>query len=294
MTSTVTSLTRSIDKSLIARLFAKFKGRYGNLWTSRGATAEEWDFILDDWLSELCSFKFEELRAAVKNALSIFPDFPPTLGQLVNLCLKEAGLPSQQEVIRLMVKREFTHPLVKMIYDKIGSFTVKNGKEEDINHKVKNCYAECLADFHCYPEVSWKALNDYNSIPKKLSPPDKILTSSERKGFKERLAEYQKIVNAEKSKLTENKPIEFDEKEIQSESSRYKAHCDYLLSVPERLVLGLTPKQAYHRQRLLNRGETAKHLREAGYVSPEQREGYEASKSYNNKPIKMYKNWIND
>lgn len=294
-TPQVIQLTHCIDLALIARLFARFRGRYGNLWTSRATCDDDWEFIMDDWLQELSKFTLEQVRAAVNKTLSEFVTYPPTLGQLVELCMKESGVPEAHEVIRLMVARDFSHPLVKMIYDKVGSWTLTNGKSEEIERKVKEHYQSTRAEFYVEPKKAWEQLESFNAKPKELPEPPKIPSNEERKGFKERLAEYYKLAEEGRTKLNDLKPIEFDEREIKPGGKQYAAYENYLLSVPEHLVLGLPPKYAYDRQRILNKKETVKHLKEAGYVPYSEREGFDDLKTSDKiKPTRMYKNWVNN
>lgn len=265
-----TSLTHYVDEALIARLFARFRGRYGNLWTSRATCDEDWEFIIDDWLQELSKFTLDQVRAAVNKALAIYKEFPPTLGQLVDLCMKESGVPGIQEVIRLMLIRDFNHPLVKMIYDKIGSWILTNGKEDDIQRKTKEYYIEEFANFKINPQKAWLELESFNQKPKELPPPDKIPTKQEIKSFKERLSQYQQ--NLENAKLLHaGIPYkEFPEDKIKVgarsfDQKVYDEWRDYLLSIPEEQTITLPIKYIYERNRFLNMNEQKKYLEELGY-----------------------------
>lgn len=292
MTSMETISTRSIDASIIVKLFAKFRSRYGQLWTSRAKVDEDWEFIIEDWLEELLPFDLETVRQAVKEALMQHKEYPPTLGQLVDLCLKATGVPGEDQIINLMVQREFNHPLVKLVYDKIGSWQLKNGKSEEIRAKVKSVYADCLNKFTAEPESQWAQLNivkEQLSLPPVEHP--KIPSQEERRGFKERLDEAKKLAEEGRATLKNMNPPEFDEKKIRPEGEQYDDYCKYLLSVPEHLVLGLSPKYAYDRQRLLNMKDTARHLKEVGYIHPKDRIEDEAPRNTGGKPTRMYKNW---
>ena len=295
----VTQLTHCVDESLIARLFARFRGRYGNLWTSRATCDEDWEFIMEDWLIELSKFSIEQVRAAVNKTLTEFKEFPPTLGQLVDLCMKESGVPSPQEVIRLMVARDFTHPLVKMVYDKIGSWTLTNGKSEEIERKVKEHYSEARSSFYVEPAKAWLQLESFNAKPKELPPPDKIPTAKELKSFKERLAEYQQKLEEAKINCNGIPYKEFDEKKIKVggrdfDQAVYNEWRDYLMSITEEQTMILPVKYLYERNRFLNMRDQKKYLEKAGYVADANRTPQEQGRSGNGKPTKIYKNWQGD
>lgn len=294
--TTVQYLNNEVDRRLVQKLFLRFANKYGNLWTSRLGENGDWKACEDDWLTELSAFTVRDAVAAIKKALVIYRDYPPTQGQLIDLCLKESGVPSEDEIIKLMVAREFSHPMVKLVYERVTSWTLTNGKSEEVRAKTKAVYSECLAQFTAEPVQHWERLN---AIIDQLSLPpaehEKIPSQKELKGFKERMEEFQKLADEGKAKLKDMKPIEFDEKKIKPEGEQYNDYCQYLLSVPEHLVLGLPPKYAYDRQRLLNHKDTDRHLKESGYVPPNQREGFAAPiTSDKRKPTKVYKSWTQD
>ena len=290
--NTVQYLNNEVDRRLVQKLFLRFANKYGNLWTSRLGENGDWKSCEDDWLEELSAFTVRDAVSAIKKALVIYKDYPPTQGQLIELCLKESGVPSEDEIINMLVNRQFDHPMVKLVYDKIGSWQLKNGTSESIRIKTKSVYGDCLANFKAEPEKQWAQLSvvkEQLSLPPVEHP--KIPTNEERRGFKERMAEFQKLAEEGKAKLKDMNPIEFDEKKIRGEGEQRADYEKYLLSVPEHLVLGLSPKYAYDRQRLLNIKDTARHLQECGYVHPKDRIEGEAPRTSGGKPTRVYKNW---
>lgn len=299
MTNTVIHMTHSVDKPVIGKLFAKFRGRYGNLWTSRARVDEDWEFIMDDWHDELSRFTLDQLRAAVNKALAVYVEYPPTLGQLVDLCMKESGTPGLYDVIRSMIARDFSHPLVKMVYDKIGSWTLKNGKEEEINRKAKEHYTECLAQFQMKPDQAWLALAQYNEKPKELSPPSKTPTEQERKGLKERMAEFQQKLADEKLNCSGKPYKKFDEKAINPSSldfdkNVYEEFKQYLLSIPENETLALPVHYIYQRMRFIGEKEQPEYLIKAGYNPSAKIYDTEPKVYAKSGPKQIYKAWMGD
>lgn len=301
MTNTVAHLTHYVDRELIARLFARFKGRYGNLWTCRASTDDEWVWVMDDWLEELSKFSLDQVRAAVNKTLSTFKEFPPTLGQLVDMCMKESGVPSVGELIRMMVARDFSHPLVYMVFEKIGSWALANGKEEDINRKVKEHYTECLANFHVEPQKAWAKLEVYQAKPKELPPPSKIPTAGESKAFRECMNRCQEILASKKIAGGGKTYKEFDANKIKPgnrdfDKAVFEEYRAYLMSIPETETMILPPVYLMERNRFLNARDQAEYFRKSGYVPDSERSPSESLKTSNknSKPTKVYKTWMND
>jgi len=297
-TSQVIQLTHCVDLALIARMFARFRGRYGNLWTSRANCDEDWEFIMEDWLHELSKFTIEQVRSAVNKTLSEYVSYPPTLGQLVELCMKESGVPETHDVMRLMTARDFSHPLVKMIYDKIGSWMLTNGKTEDIERKVKEHYQGARSEFYVNPEKSWSMLEAFNAKPKELPQPDKIATPQEYKSFKERLAEYQQKLQDQMLNCPAETYREFDEQAINPHGKKfdqkvYDEYRRYLLSIPEEKTHILPVKYIYARGRFINQREQPEFLRKAGYNPNSQGED-NSSPRPSKGPNMAYKSWVSD
>lgn len=299
MTSTVIQLTHCVDMETISRLFVRYKGRYGGLWTCRAGSDQEWQWVMEDWLEELSRFSLEVLRSAFKKSLTEFTTAPPTLPQLVELCMKESGIPDHNEVIRAMVARDFNHPIVKMIYDKVGSWTLNHGKSEDIERKVKEHYMSARSEFHIEPKKAWTQLAAYNAKPKSLPAPSKIPSTSESKAFRECMNECHKILTNKNTDIPHKTYKEFDENKIkrghkafdQTVFDDYKA---YLLSIPEEKATLLPLAYMWDRTRLISQREQGEHLRQAGFVPHANRQSSEPPRSGNGKPTKIYKNWNRD
>jgi hypothetical protein len=300
-TAQVTQLTYCVDLALIARLFARFRGRYGNLWTSRATCDEDWEFIMDDWLSELSKFSLEQVRTAVNKTLAEYVSFPPTLGQLVELCMKESGVPEPHDVIRLMVARDFSHPLVKMIYDKIGSWTLSNGKSEEIERKVKEHYQAMRSEFYVDPQKSWAQLEEYNAKPKELPPPSKIPSTGESEAFRECMNKCGEILQGKKITTGGKTHKEFDANKIdprhrEFDRAIFEDYKAYLMSIPETETMTLPPVYVLDRNKFLNMQEQPEYLRKAGYIPPSQRAPNESPKSSdrNKGSNTAYKSWMKE
>lgn len=275
-------------------MFVKFANRYGTLWTSRLGEHGDWKACEDDWLEELSTFTLTDAINGIKKALVIYKDFPPTQGQLVDLCFKESGVPCEDVIIKLMVDRNFNHPMVKLVYDKVGGRMLTNGRAEEITRKVKAVYSECLATFKGNQEMQWAQLD---AVKEQLSLPPvehpKIASHEERRGFKERMEEFHRMAEEGRAKLSDMKPIEFNPKEIQPGGKQRADYEKHLLSVPEHLVLGIPPRYAYDRKRLLNMREQPELLRKAGFNPNPQGNDNEPPRRSNG-PQKVNKSWRDD
>ena len=301
--NTVQYLNNEVDRRLVQKLFLRFANKYGNLWTSRLGENGDWKGCEDDWLSELSAFTVRDAVAAIKKALVIYRDYPPTQGQLIDLCLKESGVPCEDEIIKLMVARDFSHPMVKLVYERVTGWTLTNGKSEEVRAKTKAAYSECVARFTAEPDKHWEQLS---AVKAQLSLPPvehpKIPTKEESKGFKERMAEYQQKLEDAKINLKGKTYREFEENKIklghkEFDQAIYDEYRDYLLSIPENETMILPVHYLYQRVRFIGMKEQAQNLKKLGYVPINEREESQSPKASDRRgtgPSKVYKTWMND
>jgi len=299
--NTVTALNATCERDTIVRLFSKFANKYGTLWTGRLGANPDWDMCIDDWHQDLRKYDYKTIVLAAKSSLGSFTDFPPTFGQFEDLCKKFSGFLQINDAIRMMIDRDFSHPIVKMRYDKIGSWALKNGKETDIQAKAKEAYKEAESEFCLYPEKSWAMLEEYNARPKELPAPSKIPTAGESKAFRECMNKCQEILKSKKIAGGGKTYKEFDANKIKRghkefDQKVFDEYREYLMAIPETETMILPPVYLMERNKFLNMRDQAEYLRKAGYVPPNARPHDESPKSSNRNsgPTKVYKNWAHD
>ena len=301
--NTVTSLQITCNRENIVRLFARFANKYGSLWTSRLGANPDWEMCIDDWHEDLKHFDYKTLVLAAKSALAKYNDYPPTFGQFEDLCKKHSGFLQQDEAIRMMTARDFSHPIVKMMYDKIGSWNLTNGKEAEIASKARTAYQEAEAQFTLFPEQSWAQLEAYNARPKELPAPSKIPTTSESKAFRECMNKCQEILHGKKIEGGGKTHKEFDANKIKKghkdfDQAVFDEYKTYLMSIPEVDTMILPPVYLLDRNKFLNMRDQGAWLEKQGYVPPNQRDGVasnkEAPRSGNGRPTQVYKSWNRD
>lgn len=296
MTNTVTVLTHSVDKSHIVRLFAQFTSRYQHAWTSLASSDEDWEFIIDDWLSELSQFTIGCLYKAVRDAFSIYKNFAPKLGELVDLCMKASGIPDVSDVICMMVEKRFDHPIAKIVYDKIGSWKISNGSEKEIRDLASIAYQRATIDFMENPKPQWEKLNAYLDKPKALEAPPKIPSTKESAAFKECMSKCQEVLKGAGIKAKTYK--QFEEEAISPSNNSfdqkvYEEFREYLMSIPETETMILPPTYALRRSKFLAEREQADYLRKAGYNPNQVVHNTEPPRRHNG-PTRVYQAYPGD
>ncbi len=303
MMNKVTSLQTTCSRENIVRLFARFANKYGTLWTTRLGANPDWEMCIDDWYEDLKHFEYKTLVIAAKSTLAKYNDFPPTFGQFEDLCKKHSGFLQRDDAIRMMINRDFSHPIVKMMYERIGSWALTNGKETEIQTKAKEAYQDAETRFTLFPDSCWSELEEYNAKPKELLAPSKIPSTSESKAFRECMNKCQEILKGKKIIGGGKTYKHFDENKIKKghrefDQAVFNEYREYLMSIPETETMILPPVYLIERNKFLNMRDQGEWLKKQGYVPPREREEFASTKgsdrSGNGKPTRVYKNWAND
>lgn len=224
-------------------------------------------------------------------------DWPPSIAEFIKICESYAGVPTLNDCIKACVRREFTHPLILMCYQEIGSWAMTNDTEKALQSKFQSAYAQSLNKFRDKQENSWHLLETYNAKQKELPAPSKIPSTSESKAFRECMNKCQEILKSKKitgggktyKKFDENKikkgHIEFDQ-------AIFNEYREYLMRIPETENIILPPVYLWQRNKFLNMRDQAEFLRKAG-CNPNGRQQENNENNRSGKP-KAYKTWVDN
>lgn len=295
MTNSVISLTHSVDKLLIKKLFTKFSVFYGSIWTNRLKTnsTDDWEECCNIWFEELKNFDRVVFINAAKESFLKYKDFPPTLGQLIELCLKFSGVPSQDEIINLLINRDFKHPLVKMVYDRIDTWLLSTGKTDEIKLKINDVYISCLKNFKENPEEAKKQLEVYKSQPV-LPVPSKTLTNEEKSNVREimKLATAQPVQT--EKKIHPEWPIaKITIGHRNFDSKVFNERRQYLINMDEVTARTLPIPDRYDRIRFLREIEGSRGLDLNEQIDRQRVDTKNQSRGYNS-TVQVFKDWYKD
>ncbi len=272
---TATPINRKIDPDLVKKLFSKFAVSYGASWTSRCASQEEWELCATTYFEALAEFDYGILRMAVRQALHENKIFPPTLSQLIDYCFNQMGVPDEDLVFCNMVRKEFDHPLIKICYDKIGSFYVSRASEKDLRAKLKSAYREATNIFRENPKKSWEL---WALPPEKIHIPEKLLnTPALTNTKKEHPAWPPEAINYNHRR--HDRKVFFERR-------------TYLINLTENEACSLGKTEWYDRVRFIRELDG---VQRAEIIKPYLDEGKNKTSPMPLKThLKLYKNWIND
>lgn len=172
------------------RLYLRFSTIWPEKFVKPYHTEEFISVWYQEWAEGLEGIKAEHIKKAL-DYCKMNLDWPPSIAEFRRYCEKVMGLPTLEEALQKAIRRDFSHPVIAITYEKIGSWNMTHAKEEVLIAKFKTAFHEALDEFRQDSDHSWKKLEDLNAKQKVLSIPDKIPTANEIKHFKERYAEWQ-------------------------------------------------------------------------------------------------------
>jgi hypothetical protein len=214
------------------------------------------------------------------------------------MCEQASGLPSLEHALSASIRREFDHPVIKLAFDKVGSWDMKNSKDEVLRKKFDAAYREATAQYRVNPTGAWAALEEFKALPPPAEIPSKIPSAAERIGFKERMKQYSEMAEAEKAKLTPTDHPVWNAAAINVHSDEfdqkiYDERRKYLTGLDETVAMTLTRKDQYDRIRLLREELARRHvesMRDGSYVPPKEKV---SPRSFHGGKT-VYKNWMGD
>lgn len=133
------------EKELARRLHLRFSMIWGDKHDCRFTEDSYIQIWIDDWADGLSGIDPEIIKQGI-DFCKINLEWPPSIAEFRKICERSLNIPTPRECLALAVRGDFTYPIVKSIYDKVGSWDMKNGKETDLLKRFEACHKEYIAD----------------------------------------------------------------------------------------------------------------------------------------------------
>jgi hypothetical protein len=115
---------------------------WGEKWTKNFSDVTL-EVALYDWADGVRGIPVEVIERAL-HYCKMNLEWPPSIAEFIFICELEEGMPSCDQTYDALLRKEFlkvsSHPVVKMVYDKIGSWALANDGEKDLRKKVRSAY----------------------------------------------------------------------------------------------------------------------------------------------------------
>ncbi len=232
------------------------------------------------WYSEWCSGLAGIDVLLIKGCLEhckVNIQWPPSIAEFRQLCEQSSGVPSASEAFTMAIRKDFSHPIVALAYDKVGSWAMKNDKESVLTGKFQHAYTESLNEYRKNSNDTWIKLEQFNQRQALPEPPSKIPSPQEIIGWRERFQKYNDMAKADKAKLEVKDHPQWDKGQITKGARNfneivYNERKRYLLGVDEITAGTLAREDWYDRTRYMREIEADSKVKECSASNPQQKE----------------------
>lgn len=132
-------LPLELTKALHMRFMSIFGEKFLKLFTNDGFVQIWWE----EWSLGMAGIDPQHIKAALDHC-RLNLEWPPSIAEFRRICEQSNGLPSVDDAFNLALRRDFTHPLVKAVFDQVGSWSMTRDKEDDLKRKFKSAYEKVL------------------------------------------------------------------------------------------------------------------------------------------------------
>jgi len=239
-----------LDEKLVRLLYVRFCTLFGGKFATASHTEDFQKMWYEDWQIGLAGIETIHIKAAIDHC-RINLTWPPCLAEFRQLCEAASGIPSIDHALASAIRGVFDHPIIKLAYDEVGSWAMKNCKADILHNKFSDAYKVALSQYRLNPEVLWAQLENSKAVPLELPEPPKKLSASEVMDFRERMAQWTARAAEEKASIKVGEQPKWDAVDIRRGGKDYEARRKYLIGVSEVSSSGLPLADQYDRIRFL-------------------------------------------
>jgi hypothetical protein len=134
------------SRNSIRKLYLHFSAIWGNSFTTNHKTETSVKLWIEEWYMGLAGLPVETFKIALDNCRDML-EWSPSIAQFRKLCEKASGMPSEEEIYLCVIRRDFKHPLVQLIRDRIGDWSISRDTEKEVRKKFKLAYDDEIAKY---------------------------------------------------------------------------------------------------------------------------------------------------
>jgi len=130
-------------------------------WTDNFTSTEIIAIAIEQWKKGLTGISDEAIAKAIDHCRMNL-EWPPSIAEFIGICEKFCGVPSVDEAFQAAIRRDFDHPVIKLAFDKVGSWAMRNDNEDVLRKKFKDAYREALGFYREANAMKHKQLESAN------------------------------------------------------------------------------------------------------------------------------------
>lgn len=126
-------------------MFARAKIIWGEKWT-RNFDDDSIQAALHEWSVAFFGRSKETIDKAM-DFCKMNLEWPPSIAEFIGICEQASGMPSLEESFAAAIRRDFYHPVIQTVYDKVGSWAMRSDSEVTLRIKFKAAYQEAISSY---------------------------------------------------------------------------------------------------------------------------------------------------
>jgi hypothetical protein len=242
-------------------LYLRFCAIYGDKFIKQYHSSEFKKIWYEEWFTGLVKIDVGMIKDCLEYCKTNL-EWPPSIAEFRKICETLGGMPSFDEAFKNALRNEFVHPVVRIAYDNVGSWAMKNDKQDALLAKFKSCYVEAINLFRENPNKSWELLELANQNMKSLPAPSKIPSKKEITEWNKRMKGFEDQSKLDKLKIGQKSHPTWQIEKIQKCSRSFDKNLfderkNYLLNLDEALSITLNSMDWYDRVRYLREIESS-------------------------------------
>lgn len=130
---------------VIEMLYLRFAMIWGDRFTAKHTPAfiEMW---YEEWLDGLIGIDPNCFRDALKYCKENL-EWSPSIAEFIRICDRSLNIPGPRECMEMAIREDFSHPFVKAIYDKVGSWDMKQLSSQKLMKLFEEYHHEEMVKF---------------------------------------------------------------------------------------------------------------------------------------------------
>lgn len=126
-------------------LYLKFSVIYGEKFFKNYRTEQIIEIWWDEWVSGMKGIDPKSIKAAL-NECKLTLEWPPSIAEFRHICEKVSGVLSSEKIMKLAINRDFNDPIVKYVFEKIGSWNFSHDGEKELLKKINEARKDYLSN----------------------------------------------------------------------------------------------------------------------------------------------------
>lgn len=112
-----------------------------------------WEVTKQEWGSALAGVDLHVIRLALDDLRNNGDQFPPTLPIFLKLCRDRSGIPDMEKAYQMALRRDFSHPVSELCFNRIGSWDFTHDSEKTLRKKFSLAYMEEIKTIKFNPKM---------------------------------------------------------------------------------------------------------------------------------------------